>query len=69
MEPVGVTVWYVGVLPWYLVGVACVLPEGTRCNGFLCSNHTCLPATAHCNGVQECPDGADEHNCGERLGL
>ena len=43
----------------------CVFPEGTRCNGFQCSNHTCLPATAHCNGIQECSDGADEHNCGE----
>lgn len=40
--------------------------EGSQCNGFLCSNHTCLPATAHCNGIQECPDGADEQNCGER---
>lgn len=39
--------------------------EGPTCIGFLCSNQTCLPATAHCNGVQECPDGADEHNCGE----
>lgn len=41
------------------------ISEGPQCNGFLCSNQTCLPATAHCNGVQECSDGADEHNCGE----
>ena len=43
--------------------------DGTRCKGFLCSNDTCLPATVHCNGIQECPDGADEHNCGERFFL
>lgn len=42
-----------------------LITEGTRCNGFLCSNNTCLPATAHCNGIQDCSDGADEHNCGE----
>lgn len=43
----------------------CMFPEGSRCKGFLCSNDTCLPATAHCNGIRECPDGADENNCGE----
>lgn len=47
------------ILYWYL------LLEGTQCKGFLCSNHTCLPASAHCNGIKECPDGADENNCGE----
>ncbi|CAB1347775.1 unnamed protein product [Coregonus sp. 'balchen'] len=36
---------------------------GDRCNGFLCSNGTCLPASAHCNGVQDCPGGADEQHC------
>ncbi|MEQ2168720.1 hypothetical protein GOODEAATRI_017702, partial [Goodea atripinnis] len=36
---------------------------GTQCKGFLCSNDTCLPAKAHCNGIRDCPDGADEHNC------
>lgn len=50
-----------------LNGARVVFPEGKQCNGFLCSNHTCLPATAHCNGIQECSDGADEHNCGEYL--
>lgn len=44
-----------------------VFSEGTRCKGFLCSNDTCLPATVHCNGIKECPDGADEQNCGRCL--
>lgn len=50
---------------WHQSVCVCVFPEGSRCKGFLCSNDTCLPATAHCNGIRECPDGADENNCGE----
>ncbi|KAK6296810.1 hypothetical protein J4Q44_G00329520 [Coregonus suidteri] len=41
----------------------CPVGVGDRCNGFLCSNGTCLPASAHCNGVQDCPGGADEQHC------
>lgn len=40
--------------------------EGAHCKGFLCSDGTCLPAAAHCDGIQECPDGADEQSCGEQ---
>uniref|UniRef100_A0A6Q2ZM28 Sortilin-related receptor n=1 Tax=Esox lucius TaxID=8010 RepID=A0A6Q2ZM28_ESOLU len=39
------------------------MPQGDRCNGFLCSNGTCLPSSAHCNGVHDCPGGADEQHC------
>ena len=32
---------------------------------FPCNNGTaCLPQHLHCNGVQDCSDGADEDNCG-----
>jgi len=29
-------------------------------NSFRCPNHRCIPATWHCDGDEDCPDGADE---------
>lgn len=35
---------------------------------FPCGNLSiCLPQPQHCNGQQDCPNGADEENCGENV--
>ncbi|XP_036107453.1 relaxin receptor 2 [Molossus molossus] len=42
-----------------------VCPEGY----FPCGNLTkCLPRSFHCDGVNDCGDGADEDNCGDTSG-
>ncbi|KAJ8275549.1 hypothetical protein COCON_G00073010 [Conger conger] len=36
---------------------------------FPCGNlSVCLPQALHCNGHQDCPNGADEENCGDNSG-
>ena len=40
------------------------LVQGCSINQFTCTNGPCVPATARCNGVNECFDGSDEFNCG-----
>lgn len=36
---------------------------------FPCGNlSVCLPQPQHCNGQQDCPNGADEENCGKTEG-
>uniref|UniRef100_A0AAY4E0F6 Relaxin family peptide receptor 2b n=1 Tax=Denticeps clupeoides TaxID=299321 RepID=A0AAY4E0F6_9TELE len=36
---------------------------------FPCGNLSmCLPQVLHCNGQQDCPNGADEDNCGDNSG-
>lgn len=33
---------------------------------FPCGNHTmCLPRAFHCDGINDCENGADEENCGK----
>lgn len=35
---------------------------------FPCGNlSVCLPQPQHCNGQQDCPNGADEENCGQNM--
>ncbi|XP_035180780.1 relaxin receptor 2 isoform X3 [Oxyura jamaicensis] len=36
---------------------------------FPCGNHTtCLPRAFHCDGINDCENGADEENCGDNSG-
>lgn len=40
-----------------------VYPECTE-DQFECSNKRCIPNSWVCNGLTDCPDRADEKNCG-----
>lgn len=32
-------------------------------NEFICRNGQCIDNNKYCDGVQDCHDGSDEHNC------
>ncbi|XP_051719039.1 relaxin receptor 2b isoform X1 [Ctenopharyngodon idella] len=43
--------------------------EGCPLGHFPCGNMSiCLPQVLHCNGQNDCPNGADEDNCGDNSG-
>lgn len=69
--------WYLSRLWHYLVSVhACVCVHVDSSGSdmcplgqFPCGNlSVCLPQPQHCNGQQDCPNGADEENCGKNAG-
>lgn len=45
-------------------------PEPGQCvaGQFMCiSDRRCVPQSSICNGIPECRDGSDEHNCGKLM--
>ncbi|XP_060234444.1 relaxin receptor 1 isoform X2 [Meriones unguiculatus] len=59
--------FYIFIIGKYFTGSA----QDVRCplGSFPCGNITkCLPQLLHCNGVDDCGNGADEDNCGDNNG-